>query len=209
MFWIALELSIPKIGLNIMLYATVKKLDAFKFDGVAESNNTAYFILGVSREMQKAPTLTCALACRRFCWDKRLDWVDHKMNICILQNWEQFIAETHPFFRFLNSCCLVDVFNKRIFFSIAAKNVTDAQIKEQIYLGFLVVFRPLRHYRRIAFVCRKAIRQIAPGAQACKSNTFVENIFFPSIPQFNRYSLWNSFCTDASVCYHKANKSLQ
>ena len=40
MFWIALELSIPKI-LNIMLYLTVKKLDAFKFDLVAESGNTA------------------------------------------------------------------------------------------------------------------------------------------------------------------------
>jgi len=38
MFWIALELSIPKIGLNIMLSLTVTKLDAFKFDGVAESN---------------------------------------------------------------------------------------------------------------------------------------------------------------------------
>jgi len=42
MFWIALELSIPKIGLNIMLTLTVKKLDAFKFDGVAESDNTGY-----------------------------------------------------------------------------------------------------------------------------------------------------------------------
>jgi len=40
MFWIALELSIPKIGFNIMLSLTVKKLDAFKFDGVAESDNT-------------------------------------------------------------------------------------------------------------------------------------------------------------------------
>ena len=40
MFWIALELSIPKIGLNIMLSLTVKKLDEFKFDGVAESDNT-------------------------------------------------------------------------------------------------------------------------------------------------------------------------
>jgi len=39
MFWIALELSIPKIGFNIMLSLTVKKLDAFKFDGVAESDN--------------------------------------------------------------------------------------------------------------------------------------------------------------------------
>jgi len=41
MFWIALKLSIPKIGLNAMLSPTVKKLDAFKFDGVAESDNTA------------------------------------------------------------------------------------------------------------------------------------------------------------------------
>jgi len=40
MFWIALELSIPKIGLNITLSLTVKKLDAFKFDRVAESDNT-------------------------------------------------------------------------------------------------------------------------------------------------------------------------
>jgi len=41
MFWIALELSIPKIGFNIMFSLTVKKVDAFKFDGVAESDNTA------------------------------------------------------------------------------------------------------------------------------------------------------------------------
>jgi len=41
MVWIALELSIPKMGFNIMLSQTVKKLDAFKFDGVAESDNTA------------------------------------------------------------------------------------------------------------------------------------------------------------------------
>jgi len=40
MFWIAVELSIPKIVLNIMLSLTVKKLHAFKFDGVAESDNT-------------------------------------------------------------------------------------------------------------------------------------------------------------------------
>jgi len=40
MFWIALELSIPKIGYNIMLFLTVKKLGAFKFDGVAESDNS-------------------------------------------------------------------------------------------------------------------------------------------------------------------------
>jgi len=42
MFWIALELSIPKIGLNIMLSETFKKLDAFKFDGVAESDDTVF-----------------------------------------------------------------------------------------------------------------------------------------------------------------------
>ena len=39
-FWIALELSILKIGFNIMLSSPGKKLDAFKFDGVAESDNT-------------------------------------------------------------------------------------------------------------------------------------------------------------------------
>jgi len=42
MVWIALELSIPKIGLNIMLSSTVKELDVFKFDGVADSDNTTY-----------------------------------------------------------------------------------------------------------------------------------------------------------------------
>jgi len=41
MFWIALKVSIPKIGINIMLSLPVEKLDAFKFDGVAESENTA------------------------------------------------------------------------------------------------------------------------------------------------------------------------
>ena len=40
MFWIALELSIPKIGFNIMLSLLVKMLDAFEFDGVAESVNS-------------------------------------------------------------------------------------------------------------------------------------------------------------------------
>jgi len=44
-FLIALELSIPKIGLNIMLSPTVKMLDAFKFDGVAESDKHR-FLLG-------------------------------------------------------------------------------------------------------------------------------------------------------------------
>ena len=39
MFWIALELSIPKIGFNVMLSLTLKELNAFKFDGVAESDN--------------------------------------------------------------------------------------------------------------------------------------------------------------------------
>jgi len=37
MFWIPHELSIPKIVLNTMLSLTVKNLDAFEFDGVAES----------------------------------------------------------------------------------------------------------------------------------------------------------------------------
>ena len=41
MFWITLEVSIPKIGFNIMLSLTVKKVDLFKFDGVTESDNTA------------------------------------------------------------------------------------------------------------------------------------------------------------------------
>ena len=41
MFLNALDLSIPKIGFNITLSLTVKKLHAFKFDGVAESDNTA------------------------------------------------------------------------------------------------------------------------------------------------------------------------
>ena len=40
MVWIALELSIPKIGFNIILSLTVKKVDVFKFDGVVESDNT-------------------------------------------------------------------------------------------------------------------------------------------------------------------------
>jgi len=40
MFWIALELSIPKIGINIMLSLTVIKVNVFEFDGVAESDNT-------------------------------------------------------------------------------------------------------------------------------------------------------------------------
>jgi len=40
MFWIALELSIPKVGLNITLSLMVKEIDAVKFDGVAESDNT-------------------------------------------------------------------------------------------------------------------------------------------------------------------------
>jgi len=39
-FWIALELSIPKIGFNSMLSLTVKEFNAFKNDGVAESDNT-------------------------------------------------------------------------------------------------------------------------------------------------------------------------
>jgi len=40
MFWIALELSIPKIGFSIMLSLTVKKVDVFILEGVAESDNT-------------------------------------------------------------------------------------------------------------------------------------------------------------------------
>jgi len=47
MFWIALELSIPKIGFNITLSLPVKKLDAFKFDGVAESDNTGIMYLAL------------------------------------------------------------------------------------------------------------------------------------------------------------------
>jgi len=47
MFWIALELSISKIVLNLVLSLTVKKLDAFKFDGVAESDNTAVKSRGI------------------------------------------------------------------------------------------------------------------------------------------------------------------
>jgi len=43
MFWISLELSIPNMGFNIMLSLTVEKLDAFKFDGVVESDNTASY----------------------------------------------------------------------------------------------------------------------------------------------------------------------
>ena len=42
-FWIALELSIPKIGFNIMSALTVKKLGVFKFYGVVESDNTGWF----------------------------------------------------------------------------------------------------------------------------------------------------------------------
>jgi len=49
MFWIALELSIPKIGFKIMLSLTFKKLDAFKFDGVAESDNTGCDLHSVIR----------------------------------------------------------------------------------------------------------------------------------------------------------------
>jgi len=40
MFWIALKLSIPKTGFNIKRSLTVKKLDAFKFDGGADFDNT-------------------------------------------------------------------------------------------------------------------------------------------------------------------------
>jgi len=41
MCWIALELSISKIGFNIRLSLTVKKVDVSKFDGAAKSDNTA------------------------------------------------------------------------------------------------------------------------------------------------------------------------
>jgi len=40
MFRIALEVNVPKIGLNITLSLTVKKVDVFEFDGVAKSDNT-------------------------------------------------------------------------------------------------------------------------------------------------------------------------
>jgi len=50
MFWIALELSIPKIGFNIMLSLTVKKLDVFEFDGVAESDNTTFWTTWTERD---------------------------------------------------------------------------------------------------------------------------------------------------------------
>jgi len=40
MFWIALELGNPKMGLNVISYLLVKKLSAFKNDGVAKSGNT-------------------------------------------------------------------------------------------------------------------------------------------------------------------------
>ena len=39
MFWIALELSIPKIGFKIVIFDGLK-LDAFKFDEVTKSDNT-------------------------------------------------------------------------------------------------------------------------------------------------------------------------
>jgi len=41
MVWIALEVTIPKIRFNIRLSLRVKKVYVFKFDGVAESDNTA------------------------------------------------------------------------------------------------------------------------------------------------------------------------
>jgi len=40
MFWIALELGDPKMGLNVILSLLVKKLSAFKNDEVAKSGNT-------------------------------------------------------------------------------------------------------------------------------------------------------------------------
>jgi len=40
MFWIALELGNPKMGLNKILSLLIKKLSAFKIDEVAKSDNT-------------------------------------------------------------------------------------------------------------------------------------------------------------------------
>jgi len=40
MFWIALELGNPKMGLNVILSLLVKKLSAFKKYEVAKSGNT-------------------------------------------------------------------------------------------------------------------------------------------------------------------------
>ena len=54
MFWIALGLSIPKTGFNIMLSLMVKKLDAFKFDGVAESDNTENYHYGDTKNQTKS-----------------------------------------------------------------------------------------------------------------------------------------------------------
>jgi len=65
MFWIALELSIPKIGFNIMLSLPVKKKDAFKFDGVAESDNTGDFL----PESLSTSTLNYIFEKRRFIID--------------------------------------------------------------------------------------------------------------------------------------------
>jgi len=48
MFWIALKPSISKIEFNIMIYLTVKKLDAFKFYGVAESDKLSVSLKGMS-----------------------------------------------------------------------------------------------------------------------------------------------------------------
>jgi len=63
MFGIARELSIPKIGFNIMLSSTVKKLDAFKFDGVAESDNTAahFTLFQRGHSQNKTPGLGIAV----------------------------------------------------------------------------------------------------------------------------------------------------
>jgi len=40
MFWIALELGNPKMGLNVILSLLVKKLSAFKNDKVAKSGKS-------------------------------------------------------------------------------------------------------------------------------------------------------------------------
>jgi len=92
MFWIALELSVPKIGLNIMLPLTVKKLDVSKFDGVAESDNTGYtshFMRVENIQLRRLSTLVrlrvlCLVSCARLSdggWNTR----GRKLNLSHLQ----------------------------------------------------------------------------------------------------------------------------
>jgi len=52
MFWIALELSIPKNLFNIMLSLTVKKVEAFKF---AESDDTVELFLKTRFVLRNRP----------------------------------------------------------------------------------------------------------------------------------------------------------